>query len=699
MFNIIFILPSCAEWPEWRDEPGYLAALCADDPGDGDVAEYVDPDNAPPRGMDDAQLVALIAEAREFAAGQAETAAGMARAGQAGVRAALGSMSAGRRGPGMPGSAHTFPGEYTSRASGFASGKPLDTAPGGPVLAEFADEAAGDGDRYRGASDDELVGVICGWDRVEANASARKHAAVAELLRRRPAPGTPADAASGLPGEWDEFASRELGAALALSAGDAEEVLALAAALEVSLPGTRAAFRSGVLTRDKALIIAGATMLLDPAEARAAEAMVLGRAGSLTPAGLRSAISRAVMQVNPEKAKKRREHGAKQARVQRWAEPSGNAGLTGRELPPAEVLAADQRITWWARQLRQAGLDGGMDLLRARAFLDILLGIDSRPLGTRTSNDPSHDGKPGHDGDLRSRRQARPRRRVRPGGQFRPGQRPGPRQWVWSGWRVWSAGAPGPAPAGPLAGVIPPGFAGRANLTIPLATLLRLADRPGEMPGIGPLDPDLARDLAAAAARTARSTWCVTVTDQDGHAIGHGCARPAPASSRANPPKRHKPGTAGGPGPPGGGPSFTFTATDQPGPPGGYGTWRFSTGAPGQRDLLIALEPIPTGGCDHRHEAKGHDPGVLLRHLTQIRHATCTGPGCRRPSTSADFEHNIPYEAGGRTCLCNGNPNCRHDHRPSRTPAGTPNSSPPATSAGPPRSGRQYLTEPTRYPI
>ena len=107
--------------------------------------------------------------------------------------------------------------------------------------------------------------------------------------------------------------------------------------------------------------------------------MVLDRAGSLTPAGLRSAISRAVMQVNPEKARKRREHGAKQARVARWAEPSGNAGLTGRELPPAEVLAADQRITWWARQLRQAGLDGGMDLLRARAFLDILLGIDSRP--------------------------------------------------------------------------------------------------------------------------------------------------------------------------------------------------------------------------------------------------------------------------------------------------------------------------------
>ena len=146
-------------------------------------------------------------------------------------------------------------------------------------------------------------------------------------------------------------------------------------------------------------------------------------------------------------------------------------------------------------------------------------------------------------------------------------------------------------------------------------------------------------------------------------------------------------------------PSFTFTATDQPGPPGGYGTWRFATGTPGQRDLLIALEPIPTGGCDHRHEAKGHDPGVLLRHLTQIRHATCTGPGCRRPSTSADFEHNIPYEAGGRTCLCNGNPTCRHDHRPNKTPAGTPNSSPPATSAGPPRPAGNTSPNPPATPL
>jgi hypothetical protein len=80
-----------------------------------------------------------------------------------------------------------------------------------------------------------------------------------------------------------------------------------------------------------------------------------------------------VLEVAPDKARRRREVAARFARVERWAEDSGNAALAGRELPPAEVFVADQRITWWAGELRKAGLDGGMDELRARALLDLLL--------------------------------------------------------------------------------------------------------------------------------------------------------------------------------------------------------------------------------------------------------------------------------------------------------------------------------------
>src|SRR6478752_9273321 len=116
----------------------------------------------------------------------------------------------------------------------------------------------------------------------------------------------------------------------------------------------------------------------DPMTAAELEAG-LDRAARLTPGGLRAAIALAVMEVAPDKARERREAAAKDARVERWAEDSGNAALMGCELPPDEVLAADQRITAWARELRRAGLEGGMDELRARAFLDLLLGKDSRP--------------------------------------------------------------------------------------------------------------------------------------------------------------------------------------------------------------------------------------------------------------------------------------------------------------------------------
>jgi hypothetical protein len=638
--------------PRWRLVPcrpdrdeAYLAAL-ADDEDPGDLDEYEDPDCAPPPGLDDTGLAALIAEAREVTEDQARAAALMARAGTTGALAAADAAAMGRRGPGLPGSARSFPGEYSSRAAGFATGKPLDVAAGCAALGLVLDDAGGGDDRYLGATDDELLGVICAWDRVETHMAARKNAAVAELIRRRPARGFALQGRAQMPAAWDEFLTSELAPALGQCRGDAEDMLWLALDLQVKLPGTGAAFLAGILNQDKAEIIAAATHVLDPEEARAAEAMVLDRAGSLTPAGLRSAIARAVMQVAPDKARKRREEAAKTARVERWAEVSGNAALAGRELPPAEVLAADQRVTAWAKQLKQAGLDGDMDQLRARAYLDILLGIDSQPGGS-------------------------------PDGAHRT-----------------------PAPAGPLAGVIPPGFAGRVTLTTPLATLIRLADRPGELAGIGPIDPDLARDLAGAAARSPRSTWCVTVTDEHGHAIGHGCARPAPATSR---PGRDKPGSRGGHDPPRppdpGRPAFTFTPAGQTGPPGGYGTWRFSTGIPGQRDLIIALGALPTGQCDHRHQASGHDPGVTLRHLTQVRHATCTGPACRRPAVRCDFEHNIPYEAGGRTCLCNANPKCRYDHRLKQALRWKAAQLPSGEVRWTTPSGRQYTTEPTRYPI
>src|SRR5204863_7279488 len=109
--------------------------------------------------------------------------------------------------------------------------------------------------------------------------------------------------------------------------------------------------------------------------------------------------------------------------------------------------------------------EGGMDVLRARAFLDLLLGKTSRPRQ-----------------DAGGRGEAR--------------------------------GAAG--------------FAGRVTLTVPLATVTGLADRPAELAGLGPVYPWLARDLAPAAAQNPKTTWCMTVTDEHEHAGEHGCALPDP---------------------------------------------------------------------------------------------------------------------------------------------------------------------------
>ena len=83
------------------------------------------------------------------------------------------------------------------------------------------------------------------------------------------------------------------------------------------------------------------------------------------------------------------------------------------------------------------------------------------------------------------------------------------------------------------------------DLIVPLATLLGLAERPGDIHGFGLLDPALARDLATTAAASPRTEVCVTVTSPEGYAISHGCARPARTSAspaRPRPPSRSPPG-------------------------------------------------------------------------------------------------------------------------------------------------------------
>jgi hypothetical protein len=167
----------------------------------------------------------------------------------------------------------------------------------------------------------------------------------------------------------------------------------------------------------------------------------------------------------------------------------------------------------------------------------------------------------------------------------------------------------------------------RQYLVFPLLTLAGLAGRSGEAHGLGALDPALVRDLAAAGARHPGSQFCLTVTDEHGHAVGHGCLR-----SMRGKKGRAIPVDPGSP---------TITPSGRAGPGGGHGSWILTLpGAP--LPLITDIYPVPTYGCDHRFQSAGYQPSERLRHLIQVRDGECSFPACSRHARESDFEHGAP---------------------------------------------------------
>jgi hypothetical protein len=251
--------------------------------------------------------------------------------------------------------------------------------------------AAGPNRAYPGVSDDELIGVLTAWQRTESWAAAGRLSAAAELIRRRPATGRTRAGHAGVPRPWGRFCADELAAALAISRWAAEKTTGVAHDLATRLPLTRQALHDGIIDAYKAQVIAEATRCLDAAAAAAAEAAIVpGRVTGKTPGQIRAEIARAVLKADPAAARQRREQAQKDARVELWREDAGTAAIVGFGLPPDEALAADEQITSRALDLKAAGVPGGMDALRVRAYLDALLGQDTAArYRTTRSNSPS----------------------------------------------------------------------------------------------------------------------------------------------------------------------------------------------------------------------------------------------------------------------------------------------------------------------
>jgi hypothetical protein len=549
------------------------------------------------------------------------------------------------------------PRDRSGGGTGFADGGALDVLAGGLALAGFAGDAHRD---LRRADDDSLVGVIRAWRRVASWAAARELAAVAELARRRPADRTPPAAGDGFPPVMSEFIPDEVAAALTLTRGAAADETTLAIDLAGPLAPTAALLAEGRIDLPRARVIADGCASLTPAHAAAVQAAVLPDAPDQHTGQLRRALVRAVKAADPRAARRQREEAQKDARVDCWPDPSGTATLAGRNLPPAQALAADKRLGQIARAWQRQGAAGGIKLLRAWAYLALLAGHDTTSPPPSLLPPPAPGGHAGHSA-------AGP---GHPGGPAGPG--PGAADGTGPGPRGTDATGPGPDGAdgqdldgqGRDGQQIPPGLrrpdaeglpplAAMINLTIPLTTLIGLTGNLGEAAGYGPIDADTARVLACAAAGHRATRWSITVTSPAGHALAHGrAARRVPAST-----------------------------------PDGAG-WT----------VAVTAEPIAAGDCDHRNQEDGYRPSPALQALIRARSKTCSYHGCSRPAAPCDLDHSIPHDQGGITCECNLAPLCRTHHRMKQAEQWQLEQVSPGVMAWLTPAGRRYVTLPSQHP-
>ena len=533
----------------------------------------------------------------------------------------------------------TLPAEELT-LSGFAQNGQADTMAPGALLATIVDTVTGeDGSGLAGCSADQLLGIISGARRQECRNAWILLTAIKEFARR---------AGTGLEGE---FAADELASELHMSQASAAGQMEYSTTVAQRLPKTFAAMRAGLIHPIHLRIIEEQTRILSDADAAKADQILAAAAPGMTYGELRYAARKLVLTLDPEAVRKQKEAAKRDTHVRRFREESGHGGMIARELPSDEVLASWQHIEQRALDLRAAGLDGTLEELRVRAFLDLLQGRDTLP---EPAPDPATPDSATPDSattdpalpDLANAGPEQPPPDSDPPGPPGPGGR-GP-------------GGPGPAPTpSPSPSPAPgPSLATLVTLTIPLATYLGQSEAPGDADAYGALDGDDARDLAAAAARHPRTRWCVTALDPDGTAAAHACLR-----------GRHPPS---GIGPPGTGPPITITAP---------------------------LTPIARGPCDHAHGEVGYHPSRKLTHLIRARNNRCTAPGCTRPAARCDLDHTVPWDQGGRTCECGLAPLCRHHHRAKQAQGWHLDQPEPGVLIWRTPSGRTYTKTPTAYSL
>ena len=114
---------------------------------------------------------------------------------------------------------------------------------------------------------------------------------------------------------------------------------------------------AGALTLAKARAVIETFKYLTDADAARAEALILNQLAGKTYTQVLRLADQAALTVDPELAARRREQAQrKDARVTFFRELSGTEGLSGRDLPPDEALAAMASVNARARSTRNPAL-------------------------------------------------------------------------------------------------------------------------------------------------------------------------------------------------------------------------------------------------------------------------------------------------------------------------------------------------------
>jgi hypothetical protein len=470
--------------------------------------------------------------------------------------------------------------------------------------------------------EDQAVGYAVAMQRISDAAAARVALGAARVVEVSPGNDP------RVPREFN--AAGQLGPALGLGSGGADTLVAASCQWAHALPQTRAMCLAGNLSWRKASSIALATIGMTAEHAARVEDKVLPSAATRSPARHSAAVARAVDQVDPDDADRKRKQRQRDIRLAKHHYGAGMGQLF------ADMTSEDLDMTWaaadaFARRLKAAGDPRTLDELRvaflphaARSFLSHgdpsycdtycdPLPPDPEPDDGDSDNDPGDGGSPVDDSG--------------------PDDTTGP------------AGATEPTDIPPVSN--PPTQHGRPvalHLIWDLTSLLGLTSHCGELRDSGTLLPPTAmRDLLAGGARIRRmvidpnteqldltpKTWLLPPTDG----------------------RKHRQPVV-----------LTITTTE--GLDGLPADLRAAVEDSDHAAMLRELLDYPLTADDLDNTPDAETPAAALAEFTASRAGHPVNP-CAGPTaaSAADFDHHEARSAGGTTIRANLGPLVRRWHR------------------------------------